>query len=75
MIDSNVLLLYVVDVTDRRRIQKFKRTEKYTAENFGLPSALMGDFRTLITTAHVLAGVSNPAGSLFGSELYAVREF
>jgi hypothetical protein len=72
LIDTNLLLLYVVGRTNKNRIPNFKRTQKYTIEDFELLTDLVGQFRVLITTPHVLTEVSNLA-ALHGAELSAFR--
>jgi len=59
VVDANLLLLYFVGKFDRRRIETFKRTNVYTAEDFDLLAGLLGRFTVLLTTPNILTEVSN----------------
>jgi len=72
LIDTNLLVLFLVGKTNKSRILSFKRTQAYTLEDFEVLERLVDQFRTLITTPHVLTEVSNLA-SLYGEELTALR--
>ena len=61
------MLLYLIGRTNRSRIAKFKRTQAYTVEDFDLLDRFMAEFKTLITTPHILTEVSN-LGDLHGQE-------
>jgi hypothetical protein len=54
LIDTNLLVLFLVGKTNKSRILSFKRTQAYTLEDFELLERLVDQFRTLITTPHVL---------------------
>ena len=64
LLDANLLLLLVVGSYDRRRIETFKRLSVFAPEDFDLLVAIVGKFKRLIVTPHVLTEVSNLAGSL-----------
>ena len=64
LVDANLLLLYVVGVHSPRLIEQFKRTSKYTEDDFELLDRLLGQFETVATTPHVLTEVSNFLGQL-----------
>jgi hypothetical protein len=72
LIDTNLLLLYLVGRTNKNRIQTFKRTQQYTIEDFDLLLNLIFHFTTLITTPHVLSELSNLA-TLHGAEFSRLR--
>jgi hypothetical protein len=59
LIDANLLLLYVLGITNKSRITTFKRTQKYTVDDFELLSELVDGFRKIVTTPNVLTEVSN----------------
>ena len=59
LIDTNLLLLFLVGLYDRSYIDSFKRTRQYTAEDFDLVRRLARPFHKLITTPHILAELSN----------------
>ena len=42
LVDSNLLLLYLVGKCDPRIIPRFTRTQKYTVKDFELLSKLLG---------------------------------
>ena len=65
IIDSNVLLLLVVGLTDRTQVSKFKRTREYSESDFDLVREIAERFLAasgLVTTAHILTEVSNLIG-------------
>jgi rRNA-processing protein FCF1 len=67
LIDSNLLLLLLVGSTDRKQIQRFKRTKKFSPDDFDRLVLLLGRFRRIATTPNVLTEVSNLAGQLHGT--------
>lgn len=64
VIDTNILLLYVIGRFDRLRISRFKRTAQFTAEDYELLGRVLSQFRTIRTLPHVLAEVNSLAGQL-----------
>ncbi|ODS34391.1 MAG: hypothetical protein SCARUB_00522 [Candidatus Scalindua rubra] len=67
LIDSNLLLLYFIGKYNLSIIQNFKRTKKYTIEDFDLLSQIIRYFPKLITTPNILTEVSNLCNSLPGN--------
>jgi hypothetical protein len=59
LIDTNILLVLLVGRTNRQRIPECKRTQSYTAADYDLLERLVGQFKTVITTPHLLTEVSN----------------
>jgi len=60
LIDTNLLVLFIVGRVNRNRIDNFKRTSKYSKEDFDLLLSVIGGLgKPLYTVAHVLAEVSN----------------
>ena len=60
LIDANLLVLFVVGTVNRNRIGTFKRTSKYTPDDYDLLLRIATRFGTpLLTLPHVLAEVSN----------------
>ena len=61
LIDTNLLVLFVVGTVNRNRIATFKRTSKYTKQDYDLLVRALNDLTKppLYTVAHVLAEVSN----------------
>ena len=68
LVDSNLLLLYLVGLTNKDRIPLFKRTQKYTVAEFELLVRLLAIFKKIVTTPQVIAEVSTLA-TLYGAEL------
>ena len=66
LLDSNLLLLYVVARTDLRLVRSFKRTRSFTLLDARLLSALVSLFDSLITTPHVLTEVNGLTNALSG---------
>ena len=59
LVDTNLLVLFIVGTVNRRRIESFKRTRHYTREDYDLLVRVLDKFKPLYTIAHVLAEVSN----------------
>lgn len=60
LVDTNLLVLFIVGRVNRNRIDNFKRTSKYSKEDYDLLLSVLGRVtKPLYTVAHVLAEVSN----------------
>ena len=61
LVDTNVLLLYLVGILDTSLIARFKRTQNrgYTEQDFRLVQNLLSLFRQVVTTPQILAELSN----------------
>jgi rRNA-processing protein FCF1 len=60
LVDTNLLVLFVVGSVNRSRIPRFKRTCQYTPEDYDLLLRAMAPFADrCYTVAHVMAEVSN----------------
>jgi len=64
VVDTNLLLLYVVGAQDPDRIDRFSRTDTFTTDDFALLDRLLGYFETAVTTPPILTEVSNLLGQL-----------
>ena len=64
LIDSNLLLLYFIGKFDSSQIPKFKRTAKFTLEDFHLLLSVFRRFKRVVTTPNILTEVSNLANQL-----------
>jgi predicted nucleic acid-binding protein len=64
LLDSNLLLLYLVGSLDPDLVPKEKGTRDYTPDDFRLVSEFLGRFDHLITTPNIMSEVSNLAGRL-----------
>ena len=62
LIDTNILLLFFVGLYDRSWVERFKRTRRYTAQDFDLLMEIVLRFDRIITTPHILSEVSNLSG-------------
>ena len=72
LVDSNLLVLFLVGMVNKRRILEFKRTQSFTIEDFDLLARLIVWFGRLIATPHVLGQVSDLA-DLPGKERLQIR--
>ncbi len=72
LVDSNLLVLYVVGSVNPARISQFKRTRKYEVAHFRFLCQLLARQRRLHTLPHILAEVSNLT-DLGGPELLVAR--
>jgi hypothetical protein len=59
LIDTNLLVLFVVGSVNRDRIESFKRTRQYSKADYELLLQVLDAFEPLYTLAHVMAEVSN----------------
>lgn len=59
LVDTNLLVLLVVGTVNRARIEIFKRTRKYTEQDYDFLVRVLDSFKPLYTVAHVMAEVSN----------------
>ena len=59
LLDTNLLVLYVIGCYDPKRITKHKRTHTYTPEDFDLLLSFMGQFKQFVTTPNILTETSN----------------
>ncbi len=64
LVDTNILLLYFVGLTNRERISRFNRTQNFIPEDYDLLLQVLGYFQTIATTPNVLTEVSNLADKL-----------
>lgn len=64
LVDTNLLLLYLVGMYDQERISRFKRTMAFTVDEFFLLAAIFESFDKIITTPNILTEVSNFSGQL-----------
>jgi hypothetical protein len=72
LVDTNLLVLLLVGLVNKHRIQDFKRTQNFTLEDFDTLLGLIDWFGNLIITPHVLSQVSDLT-DLPGKELGTIR--
>lgn len=61
IVDTNILLLYIIGKYDKNFIESFKRTQKYVKDDFELLKAFISKFKVIIITPNVLTEVHNLA--------------
>ncbi len=59
LLDTNLLVLWLVSLTDASLLATFKRVNTFVEEDLTLLAQLLRRFDSLMTTPHVLAEVSN----------------
>lgn len=64
LVDSNLLLLFMVGSFDQELIVRFKRTARYSVRHYELLVRILGYFSGVVATPHILTEVSNLANSL-----------
>jgi len=64
LIDTNLLLLFLVGLHNRKSIQRFKRTSQFIPEDFDCLVGVINLFKQVVTTPSVLTEVSNLLGQL-----------
>jgi predicted nucleic acid-binding protein len=72
LVDTNLLVLFVIGTVNLDRIETFKRTRKYIKSDYDLLVRVLAKFNPLYSVAHVLAEVSNLT-HLTGSERQHAR--
>lgn len=79
ILDSNLLLLYLVGFVDPKLIGSYKRTSQFVPEDFELLKKFVERFRVVKTAAGILAETSNLGGAMKGDYLrgfrFAMRRF
>ena len=73
LVDTKLLVLFLVGAVNKRRILEFKCTQNFTIEDFDLLERLIDWFGRLIATPHVLSQVSDLA-DLPGRERRSIRQ-
>lgn len=64
LIDTNILLLWIVGTVNRNRISKFKRTKQFMPEDFDLLLGIISSFNQVITTPNILTEVNSLTNQL-----------
>ena len=59
LLDTNLLLFYLVSVVDLSLLSRFKRVSSFRLSDVLLLQSLVGGFRAMITTPHILTEASN----------------
>lgn len=59
IIDTNILLLYVIGIIDKNRIENFKRTKQFLAQDFIFLFNYLTHFSKILTTPYILTEVNN----------------
>lgn len=73
LVDTNLLLLYLIGQYDPARIERFKKTVQYTRRDYGLLARFLGIFAKIRTLPHVLAEVNSLSSQLPDDLLTAFR--
>ena len=68
IVDTNLLLLYVIGKYNVQRISNFKRTKEYTIEDYEILIRILHKFKKIVTTPNILTEVSNLCGHCNDSE-------
>lgn len=64
LVDTNILLLWIVGHVNRNRISKFNRTEQFLPEDYDLLVKLLNYFGQIITTPNILTEVNSLVNQL-----------
>ena len=75
LIDTNVLLLLCIGLTDLKLIGSHKKLNQFTTEDFHLLVAFTNQFSRITTTPNILTEVSNLAGLHGGPDRDRIFEF
>ena len=69
LIDTNVLLLWIIGSFDRASIRSYRRTAQFTPGDFDLLITYRSRYRQTLTTAPILTEASNLLGNDFHVEI------
>ncbi|ODH00497.1 hypothetical protein A4S05_33045 [Nostoc sp. KVJ20] len=64
LIDTNILLLFLVGSVNQERITRFNRTQQFIPEDYELLLAFIARFQKLVTTPNILTEVNSLANQL-----------
>lgn len=64
VVDTNILLLYIVGSVNRERISRFKRTKQFTPDDYDLLARILSFFPKILTTPNILTEVNSLANQL-----------
>ena len=64
IVDTNVLLAYFVGAYDSRLLPKFKRTNRYSVDDYILLASLLRHFKQIITLPNVLTEINSLSNQL-----------
>ena len=73
LVDTNLLVLFLVGAINKQRILSFKRTQDFTIEDFELLARLIDWFGKVFPTPHVLSQASDLT-DLHGKKLREIRQ-
>ena len=67
LVDTNLLLLFLVGGYDRTLVERFSRTaDRFVSADFDTLAGLLTEFERVVTTPHILTETSNLMGQLSG---------
>jgi len=66
LVDTNLLLLFFVGAVNAGDVPKFKRTRKYSEQDYANRCRFLNGFDYIVTTPNILTEVSNLGGHLRG---------
>ena len=64
VVDTNLLLLLFVGYTNRERIQRFSRTEKFTPSDYDVLGNFLNNFSKIVVTPNILTEVNSMLNQL-----------
>jgi hypothetical protein len=64
LVDTGPLLLLIIGSYDKDRIERFKYTQKYRAQDYDLLLNILSNFNKIVTTPSILTEVCNYLGYL-----------
>jgi len=59
LVDSNILLLYIVGGLDRKLVPHHKRTSHFAVEDYDLLESFLSKFHRIVTTPNILTEVNS----------------
>ncbi len=64
LVDTNILLLFFVGLTNPDRISRFKRTQQFIREDYELLIQILNQFPRVVTTPNILTEVNSMLNQL-----------
>lgn len=74
VIDTNLLVLLVVGVTDRKLIDKHKRLKQFEQKDFDLLTSLLAGFDQIFVTPHIVTETCNLISQISDPAKSSVRK-
>ena len=69
LVDTNLLLLFLIGIFGENHIKEFKKIQKYSIEDFNIVNNIIRRFSRINVTPQILAEISNLSKQMYKSNL------